>query len=180
MRKVDFRWLVAFGGSFVFLFVVGQVNHTFADLPLTGGTIHVFLLGLPVAFAALRLSLSQGLYATLATAFLAEAGLPFAPGTLLLASATCLCLTHALRVNFNRLNPSSAISAALAINAALMLVLTVAALPYAWGEAWPRMLFDFLISQAAVAALTGWFFSAQIALLGMFGFNLETEIRESP
>jgi len=180
MRRVDYRWLVAFGGSFVFLLLVGQANHYLTDTPLIGGTFHFFLTGLPVAFAALRLSLGQGLAATLATAMLAEAGMPFAPGTLLLPATACLCLTHAMRVNFNRLNPSSAITAALAINAVLMIALTAVSGPFAWGGAWPRMLVDFLISEAAVAALTGWFFSAQIALLGMFGFNLETELRESP
>lgn len=180
MRKVEFRWLAAFGGSFVFLSFVGQFNHYLADTPLIGGSFHVFLLGLPVAFAALRLSLGQGLAATVATAMLAEAGLPFAPGTIVLPAAACLCLTHALRVNFNRLNPSSAVTASLATNAALMLALTIAARPYDWGGAWPRMLVDFLLSEVLVAALTGWFFSAQIALLAMFGFNLETELRESP
>jgi len=180
MRRLEFRWLAAFGGSFVFHFLVGQANHILADTPLIGGTFHVFALGLPVAFAALRLSLGQGLATTIATALVAEAGLPFAAGTILLPAAACLCLTHALRQNFNRLNPSSAITVALAINAVLMLALTVAARPYAWGGAWPRMLVDIALSEALVAALTGWFFAAQIALLGMFGFNLETELRESP
>lgn len=180
MRRVDFRWLVAFGGSFVFLFLAGQANHYLADTPLLGISLHVFVLGLPVAFAALRLSLGQGLATTMATAMLAEAGLPFAPGTLVLPACACLCLTHALRVNFNRLNPSSAVTAALAINAVLMLALTVATRSYTWGGAWPRMLIDIALSEALVAALTGWYFSAQIALLGMFGFNLETELRESP
>lgn len=180
MRRLEFRWLAAFGGSFVFLVLAGQLNHYLASTPLTGGTFHAFLLGLPVAFAALRLSLGHGLAATVATAMLAEAGLPFAPGTLVLPAAACLCLTQAMRVNFNRLNPSSAITAALATNAALMFALTLAAGPYDWGAAWPRMLADFLLSQTLVAALTGWFFSAQIALLAMFGFNLETELRESP
>lgn len=180
MRQTDFRWLVAFGGAFVFLFLLGQLNHYLADVPLLGISVHVFMLGLPVAFAALRLSLGHGLAATLATAMLAEAGLPFPSGILVLPAATCLCLTHALRVNFNRLNPSSAIAASLAINFVLMLVLTVAVRPIAWSQAWGRIVFDFALSQILVATLTGWFFSAQIALQRMFGFNLETELREAP
>lgn len=180
MRQTDFRWLVAFGGSFVFLFLVGQADHYLSDTPLLGVSLYLFMLGLPVGFAALRLSLGQGLAATLATAMLAEAGLPFAAGTLVLPAAACLCLTHALRVNFNRLNPSSAIAVSLSINLVLMIVLTIAARPIVWSEAWQRVLADFLLSEAAVAALTGWFFSAQIALQRMFGFNLETELREAP
>lgn len=180
MRRLEFRWLVSFGASFVFLFIVGQANHHLADTPLLGGTVYVFMLGLPVAFAALRLSLGQGLAATLATTLLAEAGLPFGPGTIVLPAVACLCLTHALRVNFNRLNPSSAITVALVINLALMTALTIAAHPIAWSEAWDRIVADFVLSQALVAALTGWFFAAQIALLRMFGFNLETELREAP
>ncbi len=180
MRRLDYRWLVAFGGSFVFLFVVGQANHYLADTPLLGGSVYVFMLGLPVAFAGLRLALDQGLAATVAVSILAEAGLPFAHGTLVLPAVACLCLTHAARINFNRLNPSSAVTVALAINAALMVVLTIAASPIVWSGAWGRIVLDFALSQALVAGLTGWFFSAQIALQRMFGFNLETELREAP
>ena len=180
MRQTDFRWLVAFGGSFVFLFLAGQVNHYLADTPLLGTTSYAFLLGLPVAFAALRLSLGQGLAATLATAMIAEAGLPVPAGMVVLPAATCLCLTHALRINFNRLNPSSAIAVSLAINFALMLVLTIATGPIAWADSWDRVVVDFVLSQGLVAALSGWFFSAQISLQRMFGFNLETELREAP
>lgn len=180
MRRTDTRWLVVFGGAYVFLFIVGQANHHFSNTPLLGISLHVFLLGLPVAFAALRLSLGQGLAATLATAFLAEAGLPVREGALLLPAAACLCLTHALRVNFNRLNPSSAIITALAINLVLMGALTATAGPISWAGAWDRVLTDVLLSQAVVALLTGWFFAAQIALLRLFGFNIETELRETP
>lgn len=180
MHRVDYRWLVASGGSLVFLFLVGQANHYLADVPLLGISLYAFVLGLPVAFFALRLSLGQGLAATITTALAAEAGLPFVPGILLLPAALCLCLTHALRVNFNRLNPSSAILTALAINLILMLVLTVAAQPLAWRASWDRVLVDFAGSQILVATLTGWFFAAQIALQRMFGFDLETELREAP
>jgi hypothetical protein len=179
MRRLDYRWLVAFGGAFVFLFLVGQANHYLASTPLLGVSLYLFLLGLPVAFAALRLSLGQGLAATFATALLAEAGLPFAPGMIVLPAVACLCITHALRVNFNRLNASSAIVVALAINLVLMLALTAATAPE-WGQSWDRILVDFALSQVAVGLLTGWFFTAQIALQRMFGFNLETELREAP
>ncbi len=179
MRRIDYRWLVAFGGSFVFLFVVGQANHYLANTPILGVSLYLFLLGLPVAFAALRLTLGQGLAATFATALLAEAGLPFAHGLIVLPAIACLCITHALRVNFNRLNPSSAVAVALTINLALMLVLTATVRPD-WSSSWDRILVDFALSQLVVGVLAGWFFTAQIALQRMFGFNLETELREAP
>lgn len=180
MRRIDFRWFVAFGGSFIFIVAFGQINHHLAHTPLIGGTVYLFTVGLPVAFAALRLSLGQGLATTLATTLLAEAGLPLGHGVIILPAVACICLTHALRVNFNRLNPSSAIVVTLAINLVLMVGITLATRVSTPADYWGRMAADILLSQVVVALLTGWFFSAQIALLRTFGFNLETELRESP
>ena len=178
----DLRWLIVLGGNLVFLFVVGQVNHhlTGLNLGFGKGPVHLFLLGLPVAFSALRLGLAQGLGASAATALAFEASLPLPPGLFMITAAACHCVTIAVRGNFNRFEPSSAIIAALAINLVLMLAATIAVLPVAGGQALSRIGVDLLVSQAIAAVLTGWFFAAQLAWLRLFGFDLETELRESP
>ena len=185
----DLRWLVVLAGNALFLWIVAQVNHylTYISLDLTRAGLgminaplylHLFMLGLPVAFAALRLSLGYGLAVIIPTALFAEAGLPIPNGTLLIASAFCLCTTQAVRANFNRLEPTSALLAALVINLVLMTALTLAAPPGGGLSGSARIAFDLILSQLVLAALAGWFFAWQLALLRVFGFNLETELRE--
>jgi hypothetical protein len=178
--RSDSRWLVVFLGNLVFLFIVTQLNNHLTRVPLgpVHGPVYLFLLGLPVAFAALRLRLKQGLAAVIPTALAAEAGTPLPPGTLMLASAACLCVTIAVRGNFNRFDLSSAILTGLGMNLVIAMVITALIRPSGGVVGGVRLIVDLLISQAFLAALTGWFFSAQMALLRLFGINLETELRE--
>lgn len=180
MRRHDFRWLVVFAGNAFFLFVVAQINHYLSDLPglASHGPVHLFLLGLPVAFGALRLNLGQGLAAAVATGLFAEAGLPVAPGVLMLTAAACHCTTIAVRSNFNRLEPTSELVAAIGANLVLVAVVTVADLPAGGAAAAVRVAVDLIVSQLVVVAVCRWFFAWQLALLRLFGFNLETELRE--
>lgn len=178
--RADHRWLVVFAGNLLFLFVVAQVNHHLTDLSLLGlahGQIHLFLPALPLAFAALRLTVGPAVLATVVTALAIESGLPLPSGTILLPATACVCVTLALRGHFNRFEPSSAIFAALLINLIMLLAVTVVA----WrggAVSLTRVAVDLLVSQLALALLTGWFFAAQTALMELFGFNLDTELRE--
>jgi hypothetical protein len=176
----DLRWLVVTMGNVAFLFIVAQVNHYLAalDVGVLRGPFFLFLLGLPVAFAALRLRLSQGFAAVLLTAFAFEAALPVAPGFFVITCGACLCITIAVRGNFNRYEPTSALAATLLINLALIVAVSLYSRPSGGAAAGVRIAVDLLASQLAVAALTGWFFAWQLALLRLFGFNLETELRE--
>ena len=68
--RTDHRWLVVFAGNLVFLFAVSQVNHHLTDFPLLGlarGQVYLFLIGLPLAFAALRLALGPAVLTTAVT-----------------------------------------------------------------------------------------------------------------
>lgn len=178
--RADWRWLFTFAGNVLFLFIVSQINHHLTYAPLIGlrGPVYLFVLGLPVAFAALRLSLKQGLVAVALTGLAAEAGTPLPPGTLLLAASAAFCITVAVRGNFNRFEPTSSIFVALLINLALFATVTAIARPVPGTATFIRLAVDLLVSQAVVATLTGWFFAYQVAILQLFGINLETELRQ--
>ena len=96
--RTDHRWLVVFAGNLLFLFVVSQVNHHLTNFPLLGlarGQLYLFLVGLPVAFAALRLSVGPAVLTTVVTALAVESGLPLPSGTILLPATACACVTLA-------------------------------------------------------------------------------------
>jgi hypothetical protein len=177
--RTDHRWLVVFAGNLLFLFTVAQVNHHLASISFFGladGQFYLFLAGLPLAFAALRLALGPAVLTTVVTALAFESSMPLPSGAILLPATACVCVTLAMRGNFNRFEPSSAVFAALIANLVMMLTITIVA--YRGGVSLARVAVDLIVSQLALALLTGWFFAAQMALLELFGFNLETELRE--
>lgn len=178
--RADHRWLVVFAGNAVFLFLVSQLNHYLTDFSFFGlahGQAYLFLPGLPLAFTALRLNLRPAVVTTVATALALEAMLPLRSGAILLPAAACVCVTISLRTGFNRFEASTAVLAALIMNLVLLLAITIVTYS-AGGVSLSRVALDLLFSQLAVALLTGWFFAAQTALLELFGFSIETELRE--
>jgi len=177
--RSDARWIVVFVGNAAFLFLAEQLNHYLTAVPLGHGPvqIHVFLLGLPVAFCALRLNLKQGLAAVIPTALFAEAGLPLPPGLLTVICATCFCVTIAVRATFNRFATTSALIVVAILNLLIMVALTIAVLASGNFSA-GRLVADITFSELFVVFLTGWFFSAQQAAVAFFGYSLETELRE--
>lgn len=179
MRR-DNRWLILLIGNVLFLWIVGQVNHHLTMIP-TGfgsGPVYCFLGGLPIAFAALRLSLGYGLAVAIPTGLAMEAGLPVPPGTLMLPSAAVICIAVGIRGTFNRFDPASGIIMTLTVNLILMLALTAATGVLALQG--KRLAVDLVFSQLVIAGLTGWFFAAELALLRLFGIDLNTELREAP
>lgn len=178
--RTDNRWLVVCGGNLLFLLTIAQLNHHLTNFPLlnvASGQVYLFLPGLPLAFAALRFSTGTAMLVSVITALAMESQLPLATGSLLLPATACVCGTLALRGQFNRFEPSTAIVVGLAMNLVLVLALTVLTFD-SGGVSVSRIVVDLLVSQLALAVLTGWFFAAQTALLALFGFNLETELRE--
>lgn len=178
--RPDYRWLVVFAGNIVFLLLVGQANHYLTDvswLGLARGQMYLFVLGLPLAFAALRLNLASAVLATVGTALAVEAGLPVTDGAVLLPASACVCVTIAFRAHFNRFEISTAIFAGLIMNLVMMIAITVV-VQRGGGVSLPRILVDLLLSQLALAGLTAWFFAAQTELLRVFGYDLDTELRE--
>jgi hypothetical protein len=175
----DVRWLFVFAGNAVFHLLFIQVNHYSTALPFgeSGTQVFFFMLGLPVAFVALRLNLPQALGAIIPTALLAESSYPVVPGTLLIPCVACVCLIISLRGNFNRFEYLSAVITAVIVNLVLAMVLTTSVIP-AGGISSSRVIVDIIASQLAIIALTSWFFAAQEAWLQIFGYSLDTELRE--
>jgi hypothetical protein len=176
----DLRWLVVVFANLAFLFLVSHLNHMLSHVSIgpAHGPVFLFLLGLPLAFAALRLDLGHALAVGALTGIAYEAGLPVPHGLFLISSAACAGLTVAVRGNFNRFEPTSSMLVALIINLVLVIVVTAGTLPVGGATVGVRIMVDLVISQIVLAALTGWFFAAQLALLRWFGFNLETELRQ--
>lgn len=180
--RSDLRWLAAFGGNVCFLWLVSLLNHhlTYVTIGFGRGPLYVFLLGLPVAFVALRFKLGYALATAIPTAMIAEAGLPLPDGVLIITSAACVCAAHAVRGNFNRFDKASVMLTALIMNLVFMTVLTIAMPPEGGAAAVARLAVDLVVSQGLLAAICGWFFAWQLALLAAFGFDLQTELRDSP
>lgn len=180
--KSNLRWLVAFGGNAIFLWILSQINHHLSALSLGFGTgpVYVVLLGLPIAFLSLRFSLKYALASAIPTALFAEAGLPIPPGTLLITATACVCVAMSVRANFNRYDKASSLLTALIMNLVFFAILTVVRPPAGGSIAGVRLAVDLLVSQVMLCALFGWFFAWQLALLKIFGFDLETELRERP
>jgi len=177
--RSDSRWIVVFVGNAAFLFLVAQLNHYLTGVSLGRGPmqLHVFLLGLPIAFAALRLNLKHGLAAVIPSALFAEAGLPLPPGLLTMICTTCFCVTVAVRSTFNRFATTSALIVVAILNLIIILALSIAVLREG-NLSSSRIVVDIAISETAVVLLTSWFFSAQRSAVAFFGYSLETELRE--
>jgi hypothetical protein len=71
----------------------------------------------------------------------------------------------------------SAVITAIVINLVLMIVVSISAIA-GGGTSGSRLVLDILASQTAIVFLTTWFFAAQEAWLQMFGYSLDTELRE--
>jgi hypothetical protein len=178
--RSDMRWLVAFAGNAFFLWLVSQANHHLTHLSLGFGTgsAYLLLIGLPLAFVSLRLNLRYALAAAILTALAAEATLPVPNGLLVVPSVIAVCATVALRGTFNRFDRASALLTALIFNLAFFVILTIALAPASSSDVGVRLATDLLLSQVLLCAVCGWFFSWQLALMRLFGFDLETELRE--
>jgi hypothetical protein len=180
--RADLRWLVAFAGNAFFLWLIAQLNHVLTAVPFGSRNVSVFVvaIGMPLAFVSLRLGLGYALAAGMLTALAAEAGLPVPHGTFVVPALVVVCAVVGLRGTFNRFDGASALVVSLAANLVVFVAVTARATPTAEEFLAGRLLFDLLVSQAFVVAINGWFFAWQLALLRTFGFDLETELRDSP
>jgi rod shape-determining protein MreD len=157
--------------------LVAQVNHYLAPVGA-----YLFVGGLLVTFAALRLSLRHGLSATLLTGLAIDAVEPgpFGGAHLMLLAVVHVLLFH-LRTRFPREETAVGVVTALFANLALFLALSFLALNHqpAPGVAWLRLLADLGWSQLFVAALAPWFFALQQRALELGRVDLADEHRRS-
>jgi len=166
MVRYDYRWLVVFGCNLLLLWLVGLANHYLAHFSLLGFehcTVSLYLGGLLVTYAALRLDSRHGWASTLLTGLAADSftALPFGT-SLVLFGMVHATLLHG-RQRFPREELVFAIVVALLVNLFLFIAISFLLVgsnsrPAA---AWLRLFADLLASQVAVALLTSWFMSVQ-------------------
>lgn len=166
MIRSDYRWLIVFGSNLLLLWLCGLANHYlahFSFLWIEHCSVSLYLGGLLVTYAALRLDSRNGWISTLLTGLAADSysALPFGTSLVLFG------LIHAVLLNgrqrFPREEMVFAIVVALLANLFLFIALSfmhVGANPRPAG-AWIRIFFDLLASQMAIALLTGWFMALQ-------------------
>lgn len=173
--RSDHRWLLITVGSLLLFYLITQFNHYLAAVPVS-----LFVFGLPIGFAALRLTLYHGLIATVLTGLCYDALTPFPPGSGLLLFSTAFIIIYAARSQFHREEAYSSIIVVLLANLFLIAAFTTIGFVTTGSAGHPTNLaVNLIASQLAVGVLTRWFFAFQMALLEIFGINLEEEQREA-
>jgi rod shape-determining protein MreD len=184
MRQHDFRWLVVFGCNVLLVWLVGLANHNlarFSFLWIDDCSLHLYLGGLLVTFAALRLDLRHGFTSTILTGLAVDSLVPVPFGT----SMVLFGLVHAVlfygRQRFPREEVVFATVVALLSNLFLFLALSfilVGRFPHP-GGAWLHLFADLLASQFALVLVTPWFMALQGRAFELVRLNPETGRRVS-
>lgn len=170
---MDPRWIVIVMANGLLAFLGGQFNHYLAHFPVS-----VFLFGLCLPVAGLRLRFRPGMIAMFLSGLVIDAArpVPFGSSSLILCALyTCW---HAVRTRLPRDGVAPPVIGALLANLALFLaqpLLLGATL--AIGASWSRVLVDLLLSQFAVIVIGPWFFALQEQALLLRGVNLAEEAR---
>jgi rod shape-determining protein MreD len=170
------RWLITFTTMLLLWCLVGQLNHYLAPYGA-----YVFTGGLLVTFGALRLSLRNGLMATMLIGLAIDAVEPVPLGTHLLLFAAIHVVIFRLRIRFPREETVFGVVVALLANLALFLGLSVVALANhpAAGAAWLRLFADLGWSQLFIVVIAPWFFALQQHTLELGRIDLAEENRRT-
>ncbi len=168
------RWLITFASTFLLWSVVVQLNHYLAPLG-----VYLFVGGLLVTFAALRLSLRNGLTATLLLGLSIDAAEPVPFGTHLLLFAVMHIIVFRLRTRIPREETVIGVVVALLVNLALIFGLSFVTLGNhpAAGAAWMRIFADLGWSQLFIVAIAPWFFALQERALELGQVDFAEESR---
>lgn len=179
MRRYDPRWLIVVLANLLLGWLTGLANNTlssFSFLWIDYMSVHLYLGGLLVTYAALRLDPRSGLTATVLTGLAADALTPVPFGTSLilysLVHATILYGRH----RFPREGAVFAMVVALLANLFLFIALSfllVGANPRP-GTAWLRIFADLFFSQIAILALAPWFIALQDRAMEVAEIHPET------
>ncbi|MSU46219.1 MAG: hypothetical protein EXS42_03620 [Lacunisphaera sp.] len=171
MRKHDPRWLLVFLANLVLWWLAGLANHYLAN-----SALHLYLSGLFVVYASLRLDRMHGLIAIVLTGLLVDAAEPVPFGTNLLL----IGLVHATllygRQRFPREGAVFGIVVALFSNLFLFIALSfllVGANPRP-ADAWLRLIVDLLVSQLVLVFITPWFLALQDRAMALVQIHPET------
>ena len=168
------RWLIPFATTLLLWSVVGQLNHYLAPYGA-----YLFVGGLLVTFAALRLSLRNGLTATLLLGLSIDAAEPVPFGTHLLLFAVMHIIVFRLRTRIPREETIIGVVVALLVNLMLIFGLSFVTLGNhpAAGAAWMRIFADLGWSQLFIVAIAPWFFALQERALELGQVDFAEECR---
>ena len=179
MKRYDYRWTVVFVCNLLMLWLGGLANHYlshFAFLWFENCTVSLYLGGLLVTYAALRLDSRNGWSSTLLTGLAcdAQSALPFGTSVILFGLVHAVLLQG--RQRFPREEMVFAIVVALLANLFLFVAISffiVGSNPRPSG-AWLRLFADLLASQFVVAVITCWFMAFQNSLFAYLRQHPET------
>ncbi len=171
MRKHDPRWLLVLLANMLLWWLAGLVNNYLAP-----ASVHLYLGGLLVVYAALQLDRKHGTIAILLTGLMVDAQEPVPFGTTMLL----LGLVHATllygRQRFPREGTVFSLVVALFANLFLFIALSfllVGNSPRP-GEAWLRIFVDLFASQLAILLVAPWFLALQARAMELVRIHPET------
>jgi len=166
-------FLVLLGNAILWA-IVAQLDHYLATWDVS-----IFVGGLCVAFAALRLSPRDGYRALLLTGLWFDAAAPVPFGLHALLFLFAHAVINCFRSRIARDDTLISLLVAAIANLGLIVALTGGLLhrnPALW-ELWPRLSVDSLISFCAVILIGPWYFAMQEHLLAFCGVALRREAR---
>lgn len=169
---MDPRWIIIVLANALLVFLGGQINHYLAHLPVS-----VFLLGLCLPVAGLRLRFRPGFIAMAVSGLVLDATRPVPFGSTALLLAALFTCWHGVRTRFPRDGVAPAVIGAMLANLVLFLAQPLLIPGALAGSTSSRVLVDLLCSQFAVGLLGPWFFALQEQALLLRGVNLADEAR---
>lgn len=171
MRKYDPRWLIVFAANLLLWWLVGLANDALAN-----SAVHLYVGGLFVVYASLKLDYKHGFIAVALTGLMFDAAEPVPFGT----SLFLLGLVHATllygRRQFPREGAVFGIVVAQLTNLFLFIALSfllVGGNPRP-GEAWLRLFVDLLASQLVILLIAPWFLALQGRAMELVRIHPET------
>ncbi len=151
-----------------------QLNHSLGEWHL-----HVFISGLIITFPSLRLEHAHAWKCILFIGLLSDAAAPVPFGAHAFLFLLSHAILHKLRQRFPEHDVIFSLSCALAVNAGLMLALTLGLghrAPTAV-SLWTPMLVNLALSSAVIVIITPWTFALQLRALELAGAGLRTQQR---
>ena len=163
------RLLLAFLPLALLILLVAQINHMLAPWH-----VYLYIDGLLVVFAALRLDFRPGLGAVFLAGLFADAGEPVRFGTDAMLLAIAYVFIFSARRRLPLEEPLVGLTLGLIANLGIFLALSLllfAHSPVLVGIL-PRLLVDLLCSQILLALIASWFFALQARVFALAGFEL--------
>ncbi|MBE7536906.1 MAG: rod shape-determining protein MreD [Opitutaceae bacterium] len=166
------RSLSLFATLFLLWVVTGQINHI-----LSPWRISLFLGGLHVVFAALRLRRNEALLTTFAAGLLFDANAPVWFGCHAMIFSTACMVVFRFRSRVPRDDALFPVVIGLLANLGIHLGVSFAAIQHMPSgiNPWPRLLTDLLISQVALVLVAPWFLRLQERALEIIGADLRPD-----